>query len=213
MSIPVYEACGHQIRMVTPSKAKHLLAKKDHTENAQTHMRLKDGRNLDQGLISDKCIQHIEVPYAVLAATLSRTQAPTRRRVHPWVDKTIVDDLRAADLVQPTAGDDHHFTLTTNGIEVLQRTYDKLLHRDLERGFELVAVLAEAIRGELWDRRNATADHNPAADIPWSAVADAALQRVNQKWPDAKPYFQTVPALLVRRFIHFDPYTVERLLH
>ena len=213
MSIPVYEACGHQIRMVTPSKAKHLLATNHHTENGQTHVRRKDADNFDQGLIMDKCLQYIEVPYDVLVATLSRTHAPTRRRVHPWVDKTVVDDLRAARMVQPSAVDDHHFSLTDHGITVLQSTYAKLLHRDLERGFELVAVLADAMRGELLELRHAASGHN--ADIeaaPWTAVASEALQRVETRWPGATPYFHTVPGLLVRRLIQFDPYTVERLL-
>ena len=203
MSIPVYEACGHQIRTVTPSKARYLC-------DYNPQLRRKDIDNLDQGLVLDTCIQHIAIPYEVLAATLSRTQAPTRRRVHPWVDKTVVDDLRATRMVQPSAEDDHHFHLTPHGILVLQSTYAKLLHRDLDRGFELVAVLADAMRGALRDE--AVSHHADPEPIPWTTVADEALQRVETRWPGAEPYFRRVPDLLVRRLLQFEPYTVEHLL-
>lgn len=198
MSIPVYEACGHQIQRVTPSKAKHWRAK-------NPHIQPKVEGDWDQGLVLDSCLYYIEIPYAVLAETLSRSHAPTRRCIHPWLDKAVVDDILTARLAQPTAVD-HHVQLTVLGIDVLQTTYAKLLRRDLADGFELVSLLAGELHADL---RHTIADPDPD---PWTVFANQALQHLDQKRPGVGRYFHDLPWIMMRRLHQFDPYTAERLL-
>lgn len=198
MSIPVYEACGHQIQLVTPSKAKHWRAK-------NPHIQPKLEGDWDQGLVLDACLWYIEIPYAVLADTLSRSHAPTQRRIHPWIDKAVVDAILAAGLAQPTEVD-HHVQFTAHGIDVLHTTYAKLLRRDLANGFELVALLAGELHADL---QQTAADPDPA---PWTVFATQALQRLDNKRPGVGRYFRDMPWTLVQRLNEFAPYTAERLL-
>lgn len=197
MSIPVYEKCGHQILAITPSKARHW-------RHTNPRIQPKVEGNWDQGMTIDTCQIYIQIPWDLLEETLSRTQAPTRRRIHPWIDKAIAKQIGEAGLAC-TGDDDHHMQLTERGVEVLQNTYAKLLRRDLERGFELMAVLTDALRTKML--------YVAGPADSWTTVADQALQCVDGVLPGAGRYLRDVPSILVRRLEQFDPYTTERLLN
>ena len=198
MSIPVYEHCGHLVRRVAPSKAKHWVQVQSASERVPGV--------LAQGVQLPYCQYYVEIPYAALQDILARTQAPTRRLIHPWIDQAVIARAMRAGLVQ-SAAEDHHVRFTDRGLAVLQSTYAKLLRQDLDRGLELVAVLAGALRGAVRDTRP------DLGSLPWTAAAHAALQRVDSRWPGAAAYFRAMPEVLVRRLIHFEPYTVDRMLN
>lgn len=204
MSIPVFEHCGHKIRDISRSKAQHWLRTKPEViEKVEGY--------LEHGLQLDRCLRYIAIPYENLAVTLAATQAPTRRRIHPWLERETAEAIIAAQLAIPT-DNDHQLALTAKGQTVLQHTYAKLLHQDLDRGIELMGTLVSVLR-------DAVREAGPVLDAHESRSWKDTLQAAWDETTDIPaPYdvfrdqLADVPARMMKFLVHIEPHTAERLL-
>lgn len=202
MSIPVFERCDHKVRDVSPAKAQHWLRTKP-----SEYVPKVDG-HLDQGLQLTRCLIHIDIPYDLVAATLAATQAPTRRRIHPWLEEDTAEAIIRADLATRT-DQDHHLVFTAKGREALQYTYAHLLHEDLDRGLELLgaftSVLRDAVRATPW----------ASGEQSWQKTLQTAWEGATTMpapYQEFRDHLKGVPEKMVKFLVHVEPWTAERLL-
>lgn len=204
MSIPVYERCGHKTQDISPAKARYFV------RSQAMHMVVDD--QLDQGVQLDRCLQHVDIPYQLLADILTATQAPTRRRIHPWLEQITANAAVAAGLLVSTE-QDHQLAFTDRGQVVLQQAYAKLLHRDLDRGIELMGAFTSILRNAV---RDAHATWTGAeAPQSWRDTLQAAwdhMEGMPAPYQVFRNHLGAVPERMVGLLVQVDPRNAERLL-
>lgn len=205
MSIPVFEQCGHRTQTVSPSKARRWLS----TRPADWQPVNED--DLDRGIIYYQCLVRVDIPTALLAAIVTNTQAPTRRRIHPWINQKTLSQAVKAELLEDPKDGLHGVALTDKGQQVLQTAYRKLLYKDIDRGLELMGAFASLFR-DAARARSAAAD-----DQPWDDAIQAAWETLDEK-DMPLPYdvfahrLHDVPARMLKTFLYVEPAAAERLL-
>ena len=225
MSIPVYEMCNHKTQDIAPSKARHFL-------NTQPdHWSEQVPGDLSQGIRFHRCLLHVAVPYQLLADTLDATHAPTRRKIHPWLERDTAEAAIKAKLLASTS-DDHKLVFTERGHTTLQHAYAKLLQHDIDRGLEVVGAFVNILRDAARDAATARADgalhehdahddgQTPTADShppSWQCMLKDVWTRIDERaMPIPYDVFQQrlrdVPERLIKLLIHVEPGTAERLL-
>lgn len=206
MSIPVFEQCGHKTQDVPPSKARRWLNTRpdDWTQVVES--------DLEQGIRYNRCLLHVEIPYQLLTDTLEATKAPTRRKIHPWLERSEANKAIDAGLVTETDPEKHQLVFTRKGLSVLQSGYAKLLHQDLDRGIELIgaisAILREAAReaAALWESGDRTKSWQDTLQATWKRTNDEV------RMPISYDAFRQLPERMIKLLITVEPRTAERLL-
>lgn len=197
MSIPVFELCGHKVKDIAASKARHWL----HTNPDISEM--VEGE-IASGINLGRCLLYMRIPYQVLADTMTATHAPTSRTINPWVEQDTAAALIDAGFSE-FEPDQHTLMLTPRGHALLQKTYAKLLNRDLRHGANLLEFFGRAVHEAIEQTVSPTGDVNPP-EARWDTVLSNALTKTQLAAP-----FGDIPEIMIRRLVRINPYTADKV--